>query len=55
MIMQYFTLRKYGLYDLIGGVNVRSIAQKEIITVKPKDNFNSCHFPDNKRVGGVAV
>lgn len=53
--MQYFTLRKYGLYDLMGGVNVRSIAQKEIMTVKLKDNFNSCHFTENKRVGGAAV
>lgn len=53
--MQYFTLRKYGLYDLIGGVNVRSIAQKRFMTVKLKDNLNGCCFTENKKVGGVAV
>ena len=53
--MQYFTMRKYCLYDLIGGVNVRSIAQKEIMTVKLEDNFIGCCFTENKRVGGVAV
>ena len=53
--MQYFTLRKYGLYDLIGGVNVRSIAQNGFMTVKLKDNCVSCCFTENKRVGGVAV
>lgn len=53
--MQYFTLRKYGLYDLIGGVNVRSITQKELMTVNLKDNSSGYYFTENKRTGGVSV